>query len=289
MNFGSDHGTGFGSFSATPWLGEVSVKGPVPAIALQHAATARVAYYAPVVAKRRKLQLHMLDCVGDDLRAVALHKWLSVVECNLKASEVGRHVLRLHESPEELVAFKGLFDDVTATKATATLSLSVNALLAFWKWFMTTGDTGVRPLPVLESRMYDYCKVLDRDGKSASKASSSLRAWMLAVFVLGFEDPTLEATSLRCSGSALKQFLKKRILRSRNSLHTFALACLVIAACHIEDALLRAAAGFLCLCTYGRLRCSDGNRLFPSWSSWLAKSPKPVDAEELSLLLTWIL
>jgi hypothetical protein len=362
-----------GTYSATPWLCEVSVRGPVPVIALQQAATARVAYYAPVVAKQRKLQLHMLDCVGVDLRAVALHRWLSVVECNLKASEVGRHVLRLHESPEELVTIKGILEDVTATKATATLSLRVNALLAFWKWFKTTGDTGVLPFPVLESCMYAYCKVLDRDGKSASKASSFLQAWKFAVFVFGFDDPTLAATSLRCSGSAHKQFLKKRILRSRNTLHTIALACLEIAACHIEDAFLRAAAGFLCLCTYGRLRCSDGNKLsfvtveetivgsrvtkgfleaaltksktskskekqtmflpvvvpmigltglnwfrafessrralhlaeipgsredtidgvepcvFPSWRSWLANSPKPVDAEELSLLLTWIL
>ena len=362
-----------GTFRAAPWLREVSVSGPVPAIAVQQAAVSRVAYYAPVVAKRRKLQQRLLDCVGDDLRAVALHKWLSVVECNLQASEVGRHLLRLHDSPDELVTVKGILDDVTATKATATLSLRVNALLAFWKWFKTTGDTGALPFPVLELCMYAYFKVLDRDGKSASKASSFLQAWKFAVFVFGFDDPTLAATSLRCSGSAHKQFLRKRMLRSRNTLHTIALACLEIAACHLEDAFLSAAAGFLCLCTYGRLRCSDGNKLssvaveetfvgscvtkgfleaaitksktskskekqtmflpvvvpmigltgcnwfrafessrralrladipgsredavdgaelcvFPSWRSWLAKSPKPVDAEELGLLLTWIL
>ena len=78
-----------GTFRAAPWLREVSVRGPVPAIELQQAATSRVAYYAPVVAKRRKLQQRLLDCVGDDLRAVALHKWLSIVECNLRPRKSG--------------------------------------------------------------------------------------------------------------------------------------------------------------------------------------------------------
>ena len=77
---------------------------------------------------------------------------------------------------------------------TATLSLRVNALLAFWKWFKTVGDTGVLPFPVLELSMYAYFRVLDRDGKSASKASSFLQSWMFAVFVCGFDDPTLAAT-----------------------------------------------------------------------------------------------
>ena len=63
-----------GTFRAAPWLREVAVRGPVPAIALQQAVVWRVAYYAPVVAKRRKLQQRLLDCVGDDWRAVALHK-----------------------------------------------------------------------------------------------------------------------------------------------------------------------------------------------------------------------
>ena len=183
-----------GTFRAAPWLREVAVRGPVPAIALQQAVVSRVAYYAPVVAKRRKLQQRLLDCVGDDLRAVALHKWLSVVECNLQASEVGRHLLRLHDSPDELVSVKGILDDVTANRATATLSLRVNALLAFWKWFKTVGDTGVLPFPVLELSMYAYFRVLDRDGKSASKASSFLQSWKFAVFVFGFDDPTLAAT-----------------------------------------------------------------------------------------------
>ena len=362
-----------GTYSATPWLRTVAVRGPVPAIVSQQTAVARVAYYAPVVAKRRRLQQRLLDTVGDDWRAVALHKWLAVVECNLHASEVGRHLLRLHNCPDALVTIKGILDDVTASKATATLSLRVNALLAYWKWFKTIGDTGVLPFPVLELSMYAYFRILDKDGKSASKASSFLQSWRFAVFVFGFEDPTLAATSLRCAGSAHKQFLRKRMLRSRNTLHTIAMACLEIAACHLEDSFLSAAAGFLCLCLYGRLRCSDGNKLsfvaveetvvgshvtkgfleaamtksktskskekmtmflpvvvpmigltgnnwyrafessrralnladipgsreeaegseevcvFPSWRSWLAKSPKPVDAEELSLLLTWIL
>ena len=362
-----------GVHSAVPWLAGVDVRGPVPAISAQQCAVARVAYYAPVHAKRRRLQQRLLDTVADDWRAVALHKWLAVVECNLQASEVGRHLLRLHDCPDALVSVKGILDDVTASKATATLSLRVNALLAYWKWFKTTGDTGVLPFPVLELSMYAYFRILDKDGKSASGASSFLQAWRFAVFVFGSEDPTLAASSLRCAGSAHKQFLRKRMLRSRNTLHTVAMACLEIATCHLEDAFLSAAAGFLCLCLYGRLRCSDGNKLsfvsveetvvgshvtkgyieagmtksktskskekmtmflpvvvpmigltgknwhrafdssrkalclpdiprsreeaeggietcvFPSWRSWLAKTPKPVDAEELSLLLTWIL
>ena len=75
-----------GTYTAAPWLREVAVRGPVPAIALQQAVASRVAYYAPVVAKRRKLQQRLLDCVGDDLRAVALHKWLSSVTCRLQRS-----------------------------------------------------------------------------------------------------------------------------------------------------------------------------------------------------------
>ena len=362
-----------GEHDPTPWLRGVAVRGPVPAIASLQGVASRVAYYAPVIAKRRRLLQRMLDTEGDDLRAVALHKWLAVVECNLYASDVGRHLLRLHDCPDALLTVKGMLDDFTATRATSTLSLRVNSLLAFWKWYKAFGDASVLPFPILELSMYAYLRCLDRERKSASSASSFLQSWRFAVAVFGFDDPSCAASSLRCAGSAHRQFLRKRMLRSRNTLHTVAMACLEVAACHLEDAFLCAAAGFLCLCLYGRLRCSDGNKLsfvtidettagghvtkgfleaaltksktskskekktmflpvvvpmigltglnwyrafeaarrvlklpdipasreeaegitevcvLPSWRSWLAGAPKPIDADELGLLLTWLL
>ena len=362
-----------GELDTTPWLRGVAVRGPVPAIAALQGATAKVAYYAPVVAKRRRLLQRVLDTEGDDLRAVALHKWLALVECNLHGSDLGRHLLRLHDCPDALVTVQGMLNDYTATRATSTLSLRANSLLAFWKWYKEFGDPGVLPFPINELCMYAYLRCLDRERKSASRASTFVQSWRFAVAVFGFDDPSCAASSLRCAGSAHSQFLRKRMLRSRNTLHTVAMACLEVAACHLEDAFLRAAAGFLCLCLYGRLRCSDGNKLsfvtidettagghvvkgfleaaltksktskskekktmflpvvvpmigltglnwyrafeaarktlklpalpgsreeaegagdvcvLPSWRSWVAGAPKPIDADELGLLLTWLL
>jgi hypothetical protein len=85
------------------------------------------------------------------------------------------------------------------------------------------------------------------------------QAWAFCVHVIGFVDPTGAVGSLRCRGSAHRQFMSRKPQNRTDSILTCLVWILVFAACYEADALLRAVAGYACLCTHGRLRCADGN------------------------------
>ena len=79
--------------------------------------------------------------------------------------------------------------------------------------------------------------------------------------VLGFNDVYETAGSLRCMGSAHRQFLHKRRLRRKDAFLAAMIAVLEVAAEFESDVTLRALVGYAVFCTHGRLRNADGNCL----------------------------
>ena len=226
------------------------------------------AYHSEFAAKRRRLTSLAMETNVDQLRALATGKWLAVLEVNLPASQVGRHIVRVQEDEGALVAIQDILEDVVAAKANNTLNARSTAALLFVKWHTANVVERVPALPMDEALVYAYfthlrltraSTHLRLTRASASRASSLLQAWAFCVHVLGFEDPSATEASLRCRGSAHRQFMSKRPLRRKDPLGMAMLWLFEVAACYEQDLVLRAIAGFICLCAHGRLRCSDGN------------------------------
>ena len=80
------------------------------------------AYHRDHTAKRRRLCKLAMETTVDELRALATGKWLAVLEVNLPASQVGRHIVSVQERDDALVAVQDILEDVFAAKANNTLN-----------------------------------------------------------------------------------------------------------------------------------------------------------------------
>jgi hypothetical protein len=218
-----------------------------------------VAYHPLFVAKRRRIAALAVESTPDDKRAWAVGKWLSIVEVNLTASQVGNHILRAQEEEGAADLTQDILDDVFASKAVATLNARSTAMLMYVGWHGRNAPAGVPALPVQEEMMYSYLTALRVQRAPATRAASFLQAWSFCVHVMGFADPSEAGTSLRCQGAAHRQFLNKRAMCSKDPLTMPMLWLLEVAACFEQDLLMRVIAGYVCLCAHGRLRCADGN------------------------------
>ena len=84
-----------GTMHPHAWLSLPTVPGPFP-IVQGPKRKDQLAYFGPVVSKRKRTQGVALDKEPDDRRSVVLSKWLSVIEANLHESQIALQFLRLH-------------------------------------------------------------------------------------------------------------------------------------------------------------------------------------------------
>ena len=247
-----------GTLQPHAWLSMPTVPGPFPVVQGPKRKD-QLAYFGPVVSKRKRTQGVALDKEPDDRRSVVLSKWLSVIKANLHESQIGLQFLKLHDSPNAAEEIFCILRDVAASKSTATLEVRVNSLLMYWKWFRKFAPSDLMAFPVQGEFLYQYFRELDNVKNAAARAASMLQAVNFSAHVFGLKD--MGCTSLRCVGSAHRQFLRKRMLKSKDVLTMNMCYCLEVAAKCILDPGLRAAAGACCICLHGRLRSSDVNRL----------------------------
>ena len=146
-------------------------------------------------------------------------------------------------------------------KATSTLDLRANVVLRFPKWHSNYRPSDELALPVKGVDMYAYFGHLKATRAAPTAAAGALQAWSFCVHVLGFNDVYETAGSLRCMGSAHRQFLHKRRLRRKDAFLAAMIAVLEVAAEFECDVTLRALVGYAVFCTHGRLRNADGNCL----------------------------
>ena len=110
------------------------------------------------------------------------------------------------------------------------------------------------PFPIDENVVYSYSKEIETEKRAASRAASLLQASNVAVHAFGFDDPHCACKSLRCIGAAHKQYLRKKMLRSRSALLVIMVLFFEILACQCHDLFTKVVAGFVCMCIYGRFR-----------------------------------
>ena len=117
---------------ALPWLRQPmssAASAPFPGVADR---APRVnAYHKDYKAKRRRISKLAMETTVDQLRALATGKWLAVLEVNLPASQVGKHIVRVQERDDALVAVQDVLEDVFAAKANNTLNARSTAALLY--------------------------------------------------------------------------------------------------------------------------------------------------------------
>jgi hypothetical protein len=146
------------------------------------------------------------------LRARHLQRWLAFVMLNPAASLVGQ---QLSAAPEADAL--DIVGDVFYDRRTATLGARVGSLWIFVRWCKSIGMADADIVPIRESVAYTYCRELALELAPATRASRFREAVALAQYLLGM-DHSETLASRRVSGSALKSFERKRLLRQRDPL-----------------------------------------------------------------------
>ena len=149
--------------------------------------------------------------------SLAVGKWLVVLEVNLLASQVASHIIRVQEDANAVETIQDIVDDVFAAKVETTLNARSTAVFLYVKWHSSKVIAAVPSLPIDEEHLYVYFTHLRKQRAPATRAASLLQAWSFCVHVLGFTDPTLAESSLRCKGSAHRQFMTKKPAQQKGS------------------------------------------------------------------------
>ena len=190
------------------------------------------------------------------LRDVAIGKFLVVLRCNLEASITGRQILEECTNEQSQQKAYDIVDAVLGVKSPATLIKRANALLAFLRWHDRAGNADANPFQ--EHVVWDYFQFLKNTDAPATKADTMLSSLRFALHILGFSCLAGAVSSRRLVGACELMLSGKRLLRQALvltvkqviSLHTI----LEDAERHIVD---RALVAYLLFALYGRCRNSD--------------------------------
>ena len=108
--------------------------------AARQVASGAVAYLPEFKGKREE----------DDARAVQLGRWMTIVEVNIQASEVGRQLAELQCQESPVSKAIEMLRDVFAAKATNTLERRAGSLLLYVAWAAENSEEGQQVLPIVE-------------------------------------------------------------------------------------------------------------------------------------------
>jgi hypothetical protein len=162
--------------------------------------------------KSRRVAPISLTAKEEKLRARHLERWHAFVLVNPTASLVGQQLLAAAERDAlEIVG------DVFFDRRTATLGARVGSLWIYVRWCKSIGMADSDIVPVRENVAYAYCRELAIEMAPATRASRFREAVALAQYILGM-DHSETLASRRVSGSALRSFERKRLLRQRDPL-----------------------------------------------------------------------
>eukprot|EP00435_Cladocopium_sp_Y103_P036200 s268_g9.t1 len=180
-------------------------------------------------------------------------------DLSLGASVVGLQLVAEAAKPEKEMRSFNLLADVLRSKSTNTLKVRAGSMSLFCRWCLK--QEGEQPFPVREQSVYDYFCYLRDTGSAPTRADTFLSTLGFCAAVFDLAGADASARSMRVKGAALHMYLTKRPRRQAPELSTIMIACLEIAVCLERDSYLRALAGYCLSCVFGRLRCSDANRV----------------------------
>ena len=196
------------------------------------------------------------DAKRQQLRDVAIGKFLIVLRQWPMASKTGRHIAELDSTGQQQDEVFEILSSVLGVKSPATLIKRANSLLAFMRWAVRAGKGA--ECPFCEQIVWEYFQHLKASGAAATRAESTTSSLRFAFYLLGFESLESSLTSRRLIGICEIMLAGKRLLRQALTLtvpqvlHLHAI--LEDASRHIVD---RALVAYLLFALYGRCRNSD--------------------------------
>ena len=112
--------------------------------------TLRVCDLPDVFAKRRRILATLVEGTVVSARSVAVTKWAAILQLDPAASQVGRQILAVQDSPDADALVQAIVSDVLAPKSTNTLAVRATAILLFIKWHRQSTVCDDVALPILE-------------------------------------------------------------------------------------------------------------------------------------------
>ena len=111
-----------------------------------------VAYQKVHVVKRRRLFHNIAERCPDEERALAIQKWLAIVEVNLAASKLGRDIMLVQVEEDAEDQIREMIEDVLGAKAAGTMMGRSSAILLFMAWHQEQGYED-DALPLMETKV----------------------------------------------------------------------------------------------------------------------------------------
>ena len=190
---------------------------------------------------------------GHASRDRAVGRWKLIVMTNLRASDVGRTLLREASLGETTENQDEQLRDILAPKATSTLAKRAGPLL---KLIAFAQANDFEPLPLDEAVAYRFL-ASKQEVLAPSFAQQLIEAATFAQHVVGLDGAEAVAGSLRIRGLASKLMANKRPLKQMEPLSVSMIVALEETVLHSEclpDAVI---AGQALFCLFARARWSD--------------------------------
>lgn len=193
----------------------------------------------------------------DSDRACVLQKWAEILLLEPESTDPGKMLLKCVGNPDSAVR---VLSDFFRAKATSTLRTRAGSLGMFLAWHKLT-HPDIVVFPVSEERVYEYACFCRDNRKSASRMETLIGSLRYIGHTFKVEGALEAASSPRVQGASFGLYLNKAP-RSRASDLTPAMLCWLEISCFARaSAYDRLIAGMCMLCTMGRLRASDANRI----------------------------
>ncbi|CAE7638477.1 Abcb1a [Symbiodinium sp. CCMP2592] len=242
--------------SVTPWLEHLAVPSNLPYLETQSEPMT-------LQSKQAKVRIYIdraaSSCAATD-RSLALRKWSELLLINPGATAAGRQLIDETSKHEDENQAWQILQDHFARKSTSTLRTRVNSLCLFCRWFNSEFPHQVA-LPPTEESVYKYLCHLRKVGAPATRGSTFMGSLAFLSGFMGMSDAEAAAFSQRALGVAHLMYVSKSPLKRAPALTIPMICILELAAEYESDLYTRAFAGFALMLLFGRMRCSDGNRL----------------------------
>ncbi len=158
----------------------------------------------------------------------------------------------------DLAEYRSSFELLVASRATATLTKRLNAIMTYLRWHRSSQEEG-EALPPKEDALFRYFQELHQEGAAPTRAKGCLEALNLGATLVGYDDSAM--VSRRVIAAADAAFRRKPPTLQRPPLPVRIVKLL-------EDGVFSAAtdcdrvfSGFLCMAVHCRLRFLDAARI----------------------------
>ena len=148
------------------------------------------------------------DARQEELRQLAVDKWLCIVRNHTLSSQAGQQILSQFNL-DRVDEARNIINAVIGTRSSTTAISRANAILRYLRWL---NDTDEGADPQTEDAGWEYVKHLRSSGAAATTGSSWLSAVRYAIYIFGYDNMLSIANSRRIAGQCDVMYVEKDTL-----------------------------------------------------------------------------